>query len=192
MPIRPFINGETRLNIVLETLPGALEYIIALNPHDFARLHNPVMRRLMSPRITLRRVAAMAGLGEAQLLAGLAALGGVPVGVAPPGDGGASGSLPPQSPTVPPAWMDAVADADLTWVDLLPLDDTQGDPFLPVSLAVKAMPPGCVIGIRHRWQPQPLYDVWARMGLQWFARQVAPDEWRVYVYKPPAFHRKYI
>ena len=187
-----FITGETRLNTVLDALPGALDYIVALNPHDFTRLHNPVMRKVMSPRITLRRVAAMAGLPEEQLLKGLAALGGdVSVRV------GASAGLlapatAPQSPPTPPAWMDRVTDANLTWVDLLPLDDAHGDPFPPVSLAVKAMPADSVIGIRHRWQPQPLYDVWARMGLQGFARQVAPDEWHIYVYKPPAFRRKYI
>jgi hypothetical protein len=192
MPVQPFITGETRLNIVLDTLPGALEYIVALNPHDFARLHNPVMRKFMSPRITLRRVAAMAGLTEAQLLAGLAGLGDAGSRPVPAGSDGAAAPALPQSPTVPPAWLEGRADADLPWVDLLPLDDTQGDPFPPVSRAVKAMPPGSVIGLRHRWQPQPLYDIWARMGLEWFARQVAPDEWRIYVYKPPAFHRKYI
>ena len=185
----PLITGETRLNTVLDTLPGALEYIIALNPHDFARLRHPQMRRFMPPRISLRRVAAIAGCSEVALLQGLAALGGrvalLPV------ERAAAAELP-QSPSAPPPWLTGVADAALPWVDLLPLDDRQGDPFPPISSAVKAMPGGTVLGIRHRWQPQPLYDVWARMGLAWFARPVAPDEWHIYVYKPPGFHRKYL
>lgn len=182
------ISGETRLNTVLDTIPGAVDFIVALNPHDFARLRHPTMRRVMAPRISLRRVAAMAGRSEAELLQGLAALGGR---VAEPADHPPA-LLPPQSPTLPPPWMLGVVDAAITWVDLRALDDRQGDPFPLVSMAVKALPAGTVLGIRHRWQPQPLYDVWARMGIAWFARQSAPDEWQIYVYKPPGFRRKYL
>ncbi len=47
------IHANTRLNKALELHPQVLDYIVSLNPHDFRRLHNPLMRRLMSPRITL-------------------------------------------------------------------------------------------------------------------------------------------
>jgi len=70
------VSGETRLSQALGLIPGALEYIVSLNPHDFGRLHNPFMRKYMSPRISLRRVAAMAGIPEAQLLQGLSSLNG--------------------------------------------------------------------------------------------------------------------
>ncbi len=190
--LRHQITGETRLNVALDNIPGAVEYIVSLNPHDFARLNNPLMRKLMSPRISLRRVAAMAGMSEAELLEHLAALGGdvevrttAPVGLTAP-------LTSPQSPTAPPAWMAEVTDDRIPWVDLLPIDDTQGDPFAPVSIAVKEMAAGTVVGVRHRWQPQPFYDVWARMGIAWFARQVTADEWHIYVYKPPTFSRKYV
>ncbi len=186
------INGETHLNIVLDHIPGAVEYIVSLNPHDFARLRNPVMRKFMSPRISLRRVAAMAGIREDELLQGLAALGGevevhtaAPLALSQPLDA-------PQSPITQPAWMADISDDHIGWVNLLPIDDAQDDPFPAVSVAVKEMAPGAVIGIRHRWQPQPLYDVWARMGIAWYARQVSDDEWRIYVFKPPTFGRKYV
>ena len=68
------ITGETRLNRVLDSIPGALDYIVSLNPHDFGRLRNPVMRKYMSPRISLRRVAAMARVEEERLIRDLAAL----------------------------------------------------------------------------------------------------------------------
>ncbi len=55
----PGISAETRLSQVLDAVPGALDYIVSLNAHDFGRLRNPVLRRYMSSRISLRRVAAM-------------------------------------------------------------------------------------------------------------------------------------
>ncbi len=185
------ITGETRLNIALDNIPGAVDYIVSLNPHDFVRLRNPMLRKMMSPRISLRRVAAMAGISEAELLEHLAALGGglevstaSPVGLTVP-------LIPPQSPATPPPWMADISDTNIRWVDLLPIDDAQGDPFPPVSIAVKEMAPGAVIGIRHRWQPQPFYDVWAKMGIEWFAL-VTADQWHIYVFKPPGFSHKYI
>src|SRR3954464_7325858 len=68
------ITGETRLNRVLDSIPGALDYIVSLNPPDFGRLRNPVMRKYMSPRISLSRVAAMARVEEEQLVRDLAGL----------------------------------------------------------------------------------------------------------------------
>ena len=55
----PIINANTRLNKALDLHPQVLDYIVSLKPHDFQRLHNPLMRRFMSPRITLGRIAKM-------------------------------------------------------------------------------------------------------------------------------------
>jgi hypothetical protein len=70
-------------------------------------------------------------------------------------------------------------------VDLTPLDDAEVDPLPQVVAAWKSMAPGEILGIRHRWEPQPLYDVWAKIGLRWHSRQVAPDQWQIYLYRPP-------
>ncbi|MBF6612938.1 MAG: hypothetical protein IVW55_07380 [Chloroflexi bacterium] len=197
------ITGETRLNRVLDSIPGALDYIVSLNPHDFGRLRNPVMRRYMSPRISLRRVAAMARVEEERLIRDLARLR--------VGQGDEQGdeqadrgdktlaflardsaqllssprSAPlPQSSATPPPWMLGIDESCLHWVDLLPIDDVLGDPMLPVTVAVRHLQPGVTIGIRHKWEPQPLYDIWQKMGLEWFARKISPDEWHIFVHKP--------
>lgn len=186
------ITGETRLNIALDNIPGAVDYIVSLNPHDFARLKNPMMRKLMSPRISLRRVAAMAAISEGELLEHLAALGGDVTVQTSKTISLAEPLTPPQSPAAQPSWLADISDDNIPWVDLLPVDDAQGDPFPLVSVAVKEMAASSVIGVRHRWQPQPFYDVWARMGIEWYARQVGDDEWHIYVFKPPTFAHKYV
>lgn len=168
------INAETRLNRVLDLDPAVLEYIVALDPHDFERLHNPVMRRLMPPRITLGRVAVMAGVPLDLLLAHIAELGGATV------DPRVVAPELPQSPHAKPAWTTQPPSA---MVDLLPLDDAlDGDPLPPVIAAIKALAPGESMCFRHRWEPQPFYDVWTKMGsLEWFADQTRPDEWWIWV-----------
>ena len=174
----PAISGETRLSQVLGDVPGALDYIISLNPHDFERLRHPVLRRYMSPRISLRRVAAIAEVPEERLLSDLARLAeGLPV--EPPTH------APPQRQARPlPSWLQDVDPAAIPWVDVVPIDEVSGDPFPPISLAVKQLPPGGVLGIRHRWEPQPLYDIWAKMNLEWFAQRIGEHEWYIFVHRP--------
>ena len=175
------VSGETRLSKALEIIPGALEYIVSLNRHDFTRLNNAWMRKYMSPRISLRRVAAMAGIPTSQLLQALANLG------AEVKYDAAEESALPQSPTAPPAWMQNIESEKLHQVNVLPIDDVLGDPFIPISVAFKRMQPGGVILLRHRWEPQPLYDIWQKVGLEWFSRRVAENEWHVFIHKPMTF-----
>jgi Domain of unknown function (DUF1858) len=93
------IHANTRLNKALDLHPQVLDYIISLNPHDFQRLHNPLMRRLMSPRITLGRIAKMTHVPLAELLAHLAALSGANV------EADVVEHDLPQSPAEPPRWV---------------------------------------------------------------------------------------
>jgi hypothetical protein len=178
------IDGGTRLSRVLDGVPGALEYVVGLNPHDFARLRNPVLRKYMAGRISLRRVAAMAGVPENDLVARLRALAGVDC-AASAAPAAPAGEVLPMSPGAAPAWL-AGADPDaVRWVDVLPIDAVGGDPFPAISLGVRQLAPGEVLGIRHRWEPQPLYDIWAKMSLEWYARPAGADGWHVFVYRPP-------
>src|SRR4051794_41696354 len=118
------LNTETRLARALDAIPGALEYVVGLNPHDFGRLNNPIMRKYMAPRITLGRIAAMVGMAPEQILGDLAALAGGTVQV-----GTSAATAPrPASPASPPPWLDAAEAGGHHVVDVLKIDDAAGDP----------------------------------------------------------------
>ncbi len=55
------VDESSKLSKALRLHPDVLDYIVSLNPHDFKRLYNPLMRRMMPPRISLARVAEMTG-----------------------------------------------------------------------------------------------------------------------------------
>jgi len=175
--VRAIIGPETRLKEALDLDPRVVDYVVSLNPHDFKRLCNPLMRRLMAPRITLSRVAAMAEVPVSELLEGVATLGGVAVKHE-------HREQPlPQSPKGAPSWVMETDPADARIVDLLPLDDAlDADPMPPVMREIKALSPGEVLLVKHRWEPQPFYDVWTKMGnLEWFAERINDDEWWIRV-----------
>lgn len=162
------IDPGTRLKKALDLDPRVVDYVVSLNPHDFERLRNPLMRKFMAPRITLARVAAMAQVPVDELLDHISSLGDVSV------EYGERDQQPPRTPQEPPPWLAGLDTTNIRTVDLLSLDDAlDGDPMLPIAKGIKSLPPGEVLLIRHRWEPQPLYDVWDKMGgLEWFSERV--------------------
>lgn len=172
------MNGNTRLSKALDSHPDVLELIVGLNPRDFSRLRNAQLRRFMAPRITLRRVAAMVGLPEADLVARVNLLAGEEGG-----ESVESAALPMLSPE-PPAWREDIREDAIPWVDVTTQDDAQEDPLPPIMAAWKALGPGETLGIKHRWEPQPLYDVWEKLGLGYWAEQISPDLWHIFVHRP--------
>jgi hypothetical protein len=171
------ISASTRLNKALDLHPDVLEYIVSLNPHDFVRLRNPLMRRVMSPRITLGRIAAMTHVPLTELLTRVASLGGTTVVE------GAAEQVLPQSPAEPPLWLAEARPDEIREVNLLPMDATlDSDPLPPVMHAVNALALGEILCIRHKWEPQPFYDMWSKIGgLEWFAAEISSDEWHIWV-----------
>ncbi len=53
-----------------------------------------------------------------------------------------------------------------TTVNLLESDERlDADPMLPIMKAVKQAQVGELLLIKHKWELQPLYDVWAKTGV---------------------------
>lgn len=94
----------------------------------------------------------------------------------------------PANPVEPPAW---ITDEVVAIVDLLESDERlDTDPFVPVFPALKHAAVGDVILLKHKWEPQPLYDVWQKLGVAYYAQQQSKDEWWVYLRKTRESYRK--
>ncbi len=175
------MNGKTRLSVALAAHPSVLEYIISLNPHDFQRLRNPLMNKVMPPRITLGRIAAMVEIPEKELIDKIKEIAGITEDWT---DDSSEHEAPPQSAKEKPNWLVECAPENITWVDVTPLDAHLGDPMPPINIAVNTSKPGDVIGVKHMWEPQPLFDIWHARGFEFWSEQIEPDLWHVYVHHP--------
>lgn len=178
------MNGDTKLSEAIKASPAILEYVISLNPHDFARLRNPLLNKVMPTRISLRRLAAMVGMAESEFVAKINDLAGLASDTVS-SKVTASASLP-VSPIEPPDWMTGIDLGQIIWVDVTPIDAKLGDPMPPINIAVNTCQPGEVVGVKHMWEPQPLYDIWQARGFKFWAQQINPDLWHVFVFKPKA------
>lgn len=171
------MNGNSKLSEALKYGPEMLEYIISLNPHDFERLRNPLMQKVMPVRISLRRIAKMVNIPEQDFVDKINDLAGIPrehVGDEPE---------PPVSHQQIPDWMHKINEEEIVWVDLLADDELLKDPMPPINIAISKLPPGGTLAIKHKWEPQPLFDIWEMRGFQYWTRQMGHNEWHIFVHK---------
>ena len=181
------LKPATKLSKALELHPDVLPYIISLKPHDFERLNAPLMRQVMPPRITLARLAIMVGLPVDGLISGIYEAAGLMVPESAVAQPDTEAAPLPANPTTPPAWF--TADVAAT-IDLLEADERlDTDPFVPIFPALKQIEVGEVILLKHKWEPQPLYDVWQKLGVEHYAVQQSADEWWIYLRKGRASYR---
>ena len=178
------VDGDSRLSKALALHDDVLDYVISLNPHDFNRLRNPLMRRLMPPRITLRRIARMGATPLAELLLRIHEAAHLSLTDADRACLDAIQEEPlAANPESTPQWT---RDEPARIIDLLEGDERlDADPMHPISVAVKAAAPGEVLLLKHKWEPQPLYDIWIKTGVEHFAWQLGPEEWWIYLRKRP-------
>lgn len=149
------VNEKPKLSHALVLHPDVLEYIIELNPHDFARLRNPLMRRLMRPRITLKRIAQMTDMDIRSLLRRIHEIAQSPLTEHELDALSAMSSVTEaQSRTSGPEPPEWVLEAQPVVVDLLASDDRlDADPMVPIPRALKSHPIGTVVLINTNGSP---------------------------------------
>lgn len=180
------LTPQIKLSRALLLHSDVLPYIISLSPHDFERLNNPLMRQLMPPRITLARVAAMVDRPVEEIIQGIYDAAKIERADNIVFDD-MSSSLP-ANPEKPPVW---VTDDVVAVVDLLESDQRlDTDPFVPLFPALKQAAVSDVILLKHKWEPQPLYDVWQKLGVEYFSEQQSQNEWWVYLRKTRESYRR--
>ena len=180
------LTPKTKLSKALALHPDVLPYIVSLNPHDFERLNNPLMQKLMPPRITLARLATMVNLSVDELINGIYLA--AHINTPPTNQAEQEQASLPANPPRPPSW---ISQEIMGIVDLLEADERlDTDPFVPLFPALKRVKVGELLLMKHKWEPQPLYDVWKQLGVDYYSVQKSPDEWWIYLRKTRENYRK--
>ncbi len=178
------VDESSKLSKALRIHPDVLDYIVSLNPHDFKRLYNPLMRRLMPPRISLGRVAEMTGTPIMEMLMRIHEIAGSPLTakerkeLATKLKNAGSGELP-SNPDTAPEW---IRQQIAVVIDLLESDvRLDADPMPPIMKSLKNLAEDEVLLLKHMWEPQPLYDIWSKQGVDYYAEQKSTEEWWIYL-----------
>ncbi|MCO5215438.1 MAG: DUF2249 domain-containing protein [Thermomicrobiales bacterium] len=177
---RPPIEADWKINKVLETYPELLEVLAEMSP-AFAKLRNPMIRKVQSRLVTVTQAAGVAGINPAEMLTRL---------------NGAVGHETENTTTitpelVPSAVPDWVADAIIAVeLDVRPILARGEEPFGVITEATKGVPVGQALSLRSPFDPVPLRDVLGKQGFEAYSSG-AGDDWTTFFLrtreiKPPA------
>lgn len=166
------ILASWKISEVLQRYPQALEALVELSP-AFAKLRNPVMRRVQSRLVTVAQAAGIAGLEPAVLTQRL----NQAVGITLPDAAGESNPTVDEPPVESPTWMET---APVTQeVDARPIMARGEEPFRAIMTAARLVPVGSVLRLHTGFEPLPLYDALAKQGFVHHAAHIDREHWQV-------------
>ncbi len=85
----------------------------------------------------------------------------------------------PSNPDTAPEW---IRQEIAVVVDLLESDvRLDADPMPPIMKSLKNLAADEVMLVKHIWEPQPLYDIWSKQGVDYYAEQKSSEEWWIYL-----------
>lgn len=168
------ILASWKIGDVLSRHPETLETLIAASP-AFAKLRNPIMRKVQSRLVTVAQAAAIAGMEPAALTRRLNQTAGITA---------IDEDAAPLAPitAVKPDWVETAPVA--AEIDVRPMMARGEEPFKEIMAAARQVPAGEVLRLIAGFEPLPLYDALAKQG---FSHWSTPDGdcWEVRFHHEP-------
>jgi uncharacterized protein (DUF2249 family) len=178
------ITADVTLARLLDERPDLLRILEEAHEH-FRKLRNPMLRRMMAPRVTIAEAARIANIPAEALLGRLRRAVDEPapeaVGCPEPAACGSHAMAGGSDQAGPrPAVLEGLRPVHVDVRD----DIRRGaEPFAKIMAAVKGLRDDEVLVLRAPFEPVPLYDVLGRRGLaHWTERHEATD-WSVWFYR---------
>lgn len=165
------IAADWKISKVLEVHPDLLETLVALTP-AFARLKNPILRKVQSRLVTVEQAAGIAEIDPQMLVDRLNGAAGIET----------SGLVEPSASIVGesverPGWAGAPSVAQE--VDARAILARGEEPFGAITLAARQVQVGEVMRVHAGFAPVPLYEALAKQGFEYWAEHRAEDYWMV-------------
>lgn len=165
MPFSP----DTVVADAIRSDPAVVDRLVALDP-VFAKLRNPVLRKVMARLVRFRDAAKVAGVPLEAIMAAVN-------GEAQPASSEKSEAPSDAGPA--PGWMASVDPEAAAHLDVRPILAAGDEPLGAVMRAAAAVPEGGVLLLEAPFDPVPLRRVLVRKGFVSHAEPLGPEHWRV-------------
>jgi hypothetical protein len=166
------ILASWKISDVLARHPALLDTLVELSP-AFAKLRNPLLRKVQTRLVTVSQAAGIAGLDPAALTRQL----NQAAGITPPDEQDTPMAAGLAAPAARPDWVDAAPVArDL---DARPILARGEEPFRAVMAAAREVGEGEIFRLHAGFEPLPLYDALGKQGFSHWVHRVDADTWQV-------------
>jgi len=167
------IDQHTKISKVIQQNDKAIEAIADINKH-FKKLQNPILRKVLASRVTVKDAAGIGGVSVDEFLKKLADIGMVVAF-----SGKESSSKPMENAN---RKFELIPDL-IVKLDVRPTIESGADPFSEIMAATKILQEGQILEIINVFEPIPLMDVLGKQGFESFTEVHAANEFHTYFKK---------
>lgn len=167
------INADTKIAVLLKQSPAALDAIVSINS-KFEKLRNPLLRKLMAGRTSIRMAAKISGNSVEDFFTKLKPLGFTVDAT--------KSNEPTERPKLP-AFFNSLKPEQITEFDVRSIIEADEDPLPRIVKKVKEIKAGCALKIINSFEPTPLILLLKKQGFDSYADVVNDQLVETYFYK---------
>jgi uncharacterized protein (DUF2249 family) len=156
------IDKNTRISHIIKHDERAIELIASVNSH-FKKLKNPILRKILAPRVTLAEAAIIGNTSIEELFEVLKSIGFE-------GDH-LKDAAERQIHSVDPQMQKAIESNKMTSLDVRPVLDKGSDPFEHIMDAYEKLNDGFVLKIINSFEPVPLIRIMEEKGIEYWVER---------------------
>jgi uncharacterized protein (DUF2249 family) len=163
------VTANTKISELIRHNPDCIDAIAAINKH-FEKLKNPILRKVMAGRVTIKDAAKIGNTTVDKFYDVLTAIG-------------FDCEINSQVQDIiieKPAFVKDLTEENITVLDVREFINSKTDPFLKIMKATEEMPEGKTLLLINTFEPAPLINMLSRKGFESYAER--KDEQTVYTY----------
>ena len=166
------INSDTKLSLVFRENKDAIEAITSINKH-FKKLKNPVLRKVLAPRVTIKDAAKIGNISTREILHKFEALGFQVI----------YDDESKDEPSYEMADKPTEDIENIVSLDVRPTIEAGGDPFGTIMGAIKKMDDAETLQIINVFEPTPLIGILKGKGYKTWTDKISEEEYHTYFTK---------
>ncbi|RYZ25849.1 MAG: DUF2249 domain-containing protein, partial [Chitinophagaceae bacterium] len=167
------INANTKIAPILKQNAAALDAIISISP-KFAKLRNPLLRKIMAGRTTLAMAARLGGCSVDDFYKQLEPLGF---------EIDRQTIVPEGKEVQVPDFLLSLTKEQLTGLDVRPVIASGDNPLQTIMEKIKEVQPGNVLKIINSFEPAPLIMMLEKKGFETYTDRISDDHVETYFYR---------
>ena len=154
------INAQTRISAIINHNKEAIEVIAKINPH-FKKLKNPILRKVLAPRVN---IADAARIGNCEVFDFLSALATIGFEIETDTVYSEPTAQPEATKQENLSISEAVEAGKFKSLDVRPILSQGTDPFKHIMDEIKELPDGVVLEVVNTFEPTPLIKILNNKG----------------------------
>lgn len=149
------INRSTKISEIIKNNKEAIDVIAAINPH-FKKLKNPVLRKVLAPRVSIEDAARIGKCKVEDFFSALASIGFE------------IEYIDKESPAITSdentEIQQAISFGKVKRLDVRPVLERGADPFKIIMDEIQSLPNGFVLEVVNSFEPTPLIKILNKKG----------------------------